>query len=59
MPYICGLHIFQKSDNSGLERLNRLKNSIKELQSKGVLVKLAIGGDEWGNTFVTTKVRNI
>ena len=56
MPYICGLHIFQKSDGSGLEHWNNLKSAIKDVQARGVLVKLAVGGDEWGNTYVTTKV---
>ena len=46
----CGLHLFEKDDNSDVTRFEQLKADIKELQSKGVLVKLSYGGEEWGNT---------
>jgi hypothetical protein len=43
-------------DGSDEARYEKLKTDIKGLQSKGVLVKMAYGGQEWGNTFVPTKV---
>ena len=42
--------MFEKDDNSDVTRFEQLKADIKELQSKGVLVKLSYGGEEWGNT---------
>ena len=42
--------MFEKDDNSDVTRFEKLKADIKELQSKGVLVKLSYGGEEWGNT---------
>ena len=56
--YYCGLHLYQKEDNSDLQRLEQLKSDIKYLQSQGVLVKLAYGGEEYGNTNFLTKVCN-
>ena len=49
--------MYQKFDNSDMERLNQLKSDIKALQARGILVKLAYGGEEWGNTRVWHKVR--
>ena len=36
--------------------LQQLKMDIKEIQSQGVIVKLAYGGEEWGNTDAEAKV---
>ena len=54
-PYICGFYLF-KRDNVDAERLEELKMKIALLQSKGAFVKLAVGGQQWGNTFVKAKV---
>ena len=54
---ICGLHLYVKEDNSDETRLEQLKYDIKELQSKGVLVKLAYGGEEWGNSRADSQVK--
>ena len=54
-PYICGLHIFQK-DGIDSENFENLKQKILILQSKGAFVKLAMGGQEWGNTIIKIKV---
>ena len=48
--YVCGLHLFLKSDESDLQRFEQLKQDIKIVQSRGTLVKLAYGGEEWGNS---------
>ena len=54
----CGLHIFYKTDQSHIGQLEQLKSDIRDLQSNGVIVKLAYGGEEWGNTGVPVKVLN-
>ena len=54
--YYCGLHLYQKSDDSDLQRIEQLKSDIKHLQSQGVLVKFAYGGEEYGNTDFYYKV---
>ena len=54
--YYCGLHLYQKNDDSDLMRLEQLKSDIKYLQSQGIKVKLAYGGEEYGNTYFYTKV---
>ena len=54
--YYCGLHLYRKSDDSDLLRIEEMKADIKYLQSHGVLVKLAIGGEEYGNTNFYIKV---
>jgi hypothetical protein len=55
-PYICGLHIFQK-DGIDSENFEDLKQKISVLQSQGAFVKLAMGGQEWGNTIIAIKVK--
>jgi len=55
-PYICGLHIFQK-DGIDSENFEDLKQKILVLQSQGAFVKLAMGGQEWGNTIIAIKVK--
>ena len=55
---LCGLHIFYKTDQSHIGQLEQLKSDIRDLQSHGVMVKLAYGGEEWGNTVVPVKVLN-
>ena len=57
--YYCGLHLYQKSDDSDLQRIEKLKSDIAYLKSQGVLVKLAYGGEEYGNTYFAVKVCNI
>ena len=54
--YYCGLHLYQKSDDSDLQRIEKLKSDIAYLKSQGVLVKLAYGGEEYGNTYFAVKV---
>ena len=49
--------MYVKEDNSDETRLEQLKDDIKELQSKGVLVKLAYGGEEWGNSRADSQVK--
>ena len=46
---VCGLHLFgfQGLDD---ERVVKLKADIAALRAKGTIVKLAYGGEEWGNT---------
>ena len=56
--YYCGLHLYQKSDDSDLQRIEKLKSDIAYLKSQGVLVKLAYGGEEYGNTYFAVKVCN-
>ena len=51
--------MFDKADNSDDVRLEQFKSDIKELQSKGVIVKLAYGGEEWGNSDISSKVCTI
>ena len=51
--------MFDKADNSDDVRLEQFKSDIKDLQSKGVIVKLAYGGEEWGNSDITNKVTTI
>ena len=48
--------MFDKADNSDDIRLEQFKSDIKDLQSKGVIVKLAYGGEEWGNSDISNKV---
>jgi hypothetical protein len=54
-PYVCGLHLFQK-DGIDAERFEDLKQKISAIQAKGAFVKLAVGGQQWGNTVVRVKV---
>ena len=56
---VCGLHLYEKDDNSDLDRINQLKVDIKALQARGTLVKLAYGGEEWGNTEVPHKIKSL
>ncbi len=49
-PFICGLHLFGSEGLGGEERLAKLKEDIAALKAKGTIVKLAFGGEEWGNT---------
>jgi len=56
--YYCGLHLYRKSDDSDLQRIEQLKSDIKHLQSQGVLVKFAYGGEEYGNTDFYYKLRS-
>jgi chitinase len=47
-PYVCGLHLY------GINGINeddflQLKDDIAQLQARGKLVKLAYGGQEYGN----------
>ncbi len=45
---VCGLHLFAREGMDD-ERIQDFKDDIAYLQSQGVLVKLAYGGEEWGN----------
>jgi len=53
-PFICGLHYFANAPG-GTERFEALQASVTAMQKKGAVVKLAFGGDEWGNTMFNTK----
>ncbi len=39
--------------------MEKLQNDIASLQSQGALVKLAYGGEEWGNIKPTENVFNL
>ena len=42
----CGLHYYTQTDQSAVDDL---KNKIAFLRGKGAIVKLAYGGEEYGN----------
>ena len=54
-PYVCGLNLFQRN---GIDagRFQELKEKIAGLQSQGAFVKLAVGGQQFGNTIPNYKV---
>ena len=54
-PYVCGLNLFAKDDLDA-ERFLDLKKKINLLQTKGAFVKLAAGGQDYGNTYTIYKV---
>jgi len=47
-PYVCGLHIYGVA-GIGDTDYDQLKEDIATLQRNGKLVKLALGGEEYGN----------
>lgn len=52
---MCGLFLFKRNgvDN---DRIVDLKQDIAFLQSQGVMVKLAFGGESYGNMRIALKV---
>ncbi len=54
-PYIAGLHLFE-GNNLDDTRILELQNAVQMLQVQGALVKLAYGGEEWGNIELLTPV---
>ena len=50
---ICGLNLFKGLDEPIFEKL---LEDIRQVRSRGVLVKLAFGGEQWGNFKVPTRV---
>ncbi len=58
-PYVAGLHLFEDIDLDAT-RMSDLQNSVEMLQDQGALVKLAYGGEEWGNTMLySAAVQNL
>ncbi len=58
-PYITGLHLFE-DNNLDATRITDLQNAVEQLQVQGALVKLAYGGEEWGNTMLySAAVQNL
>jgi len=49
-PYICGLHLYGVA-GVGQEDFEQLRDDIAILHGRGKLVKLAYGGEEYGNLF--------
>jgi hypothetical protein len=50
---LCGLSLFKGLDESVFEKL---LEDIQQVRSRGVIVKLAFGGEQWGNIKVPTMV---
>ncbi len=55
-PFVCGLHLFGLNGMDD-ERIQDLRDDIGLLQAQGALVKMAFGGEEWGNPGAMSKVR--
>ena len=53
---ICGLNLFKGLDEPIFEKL---LEDIRHVRSRGVLVKLAFGGEQWGNFKVPTRVSKV
>jgi len=57
-PYICGLHLYGVA-GIGLDQYEQLVSDIATLQGQGKIVKLAYGGEEYGNLFGGEYARNL
>ena len=56
-PFICGLHLFLLNGMDS-ERIQDLRDDISLLQAQGAVVKLAFGGEEWGNPGALSHIPN-